>query len=218
MVPVMEPWDGLRHPLPDLYESLRQEVLQGKLSRGRLRLDLVEQSGRVVWQRDGEREFAVRANNETLIGLKWPTYWQLLGQLQDTRVLVCVRDPAEVVTSFAKQPGRLSRGLDYDVAFNRQLNKRLLKRYATDADRRVGLYDEVYSRVLQHADDESVFCVRYERWFEEPEALLGEIGEFLLADLSHPMVRIEAPESRPSHHEASAIRRSSSTAAALGYL
>ncbi len=218
MCTVMEPWAGLQLPPRELFASIREELAGGHLRQGRLRIDRLLADGTVEWQRDGELAHPVEAGPRTLVGVKWPSYWQLLGRLPDTKFLVCLRDPAEVVSSFAAAGGRLARGFDYDTAFTRDLNRRLAADHDDPADRRLGMYDEVYEHALPHLRRPNVLGVRYERWFDDQVGLLREIGAFLGADLSHSPVRIRPPASRPHPRMADRIRRQSRTAARLGYL
>jgi len=217
MVTVMEPWDGLRVAPSELFSSVRGELAGGALARGRLQIDDLRDSGSVAWQRDGERTFSVDATDETVLAVKWPCYWQLLGVLPSTKFIVCVRDPAEVVASFAAKGGRLAQGLEYDVAFNQELNDSLLAAYSTDQARRIGLYDAVYERVLAHAQDPNVLLVRYEHWFQNPSALLEEISAFLNVDVTNSLARITAPSPERDQGEAKRIRATSTTAERLGY-
>lgn len=216
MVTVMEPWDGMRLPPAQLFESVRAELAEGTLRRGRLRVDLVKE-GRVAWQHDGERSFPVDYDAaSTIVGVKWPAYWQLLGRLPDTAFIVCIRDPAEVVTSFERTTGRLSSGLEYDIAFNRALNSALLAEHKDDESRRIALFDAANERILQHLDDDNVCAVRYEQWAADPAGLLSEISAFLNADVTGSAIDIRpSPPVEPDR--AAEIRARSRTAAALGY-
>ncbi len=217
MCTVMEPWAGLQQTPRQLFGSIRDELDAGELRQGRLRIDRLLADGAVEWQRDGEQAYAVEAGPRTLVGVKWPSYWQLLGRLPDTKFLVCLRDPAEVLHSFVHTGGRLARGYDYDTTFTRDFNRRLADRYDDAADRRLGMYDAVYEHALPHLRRSNVLAVRYERWFEEPDAMLREIGDFLGADLGRSRVRIRPPASHPHPQLAARIRRQSRTAARLGY-
>ena len=125
VVTVMEPWDGMRLPPDELFASLRREVATGRLRRGRLDLSALEHDGAVVWCRDGQREHRVDAAPDHLLGVKWPAFWRYLELLPATRFLVCLRDPAATVHSFALVGGRLSEGLDYETPFNRRMNEAL---------------------------------------------------------------------------------------------
>ena len=179
IVTVMEPWDGLRLPPAELFASLRTEIVgTGRLTRGRLDLDALG-DGRVEWQRDGERSFGVEADDGFLLGVKWPTFWQYLDLLPDTRFLVTIRHPVEVISSFQRVGGRLAMGLDYEVPFNAPMNRGLARATDDQAVRRALLYQYVNSRLLPHLGRERVFVVRYERWFQDPDRLRDEISEFL---------------------------------------
>lgn len=105
--------------------------------------------------------------------MKWPTYWQYLDRLTTTRFVVCLRHPVEVVASFARQRGRLSQGLQYDVPFNRDLNAELAAATDDPCERRALLYAHVHSRILPDLSRPNVFVLRYERWFQDPERLSG---------------------------------------------
>lgn len=220
MVTVMEPWEGLREPPSDVFRWLREEVRDGRLPNTRLDLDALESEGRVAWTRAPRSRRGVSADSQAIHAVKWPCFWQLLGASTTVKFLVCVRDPAAVVSSMGCETGRLRLGVDYDVPFNRELNQRLLLAHDDDERRRVALYDEVYTHVLRHANDANVMLVQYERWFEEPITLLAEVSAFLDCDLSAPLVRIRghAPMMRaPGGSDAAEIRAMSLTAAALGY-
>lgn len=214
---VMEPWDGLRLAPLQLFGEIRQELAGGELRRGRLRIDRLLDNGEVLWQRDGENSYDVHVDDGAVVGIKWPTYWQLLGRVTGAKFVVCVRDPAEVVRSFEQQGGRLSQGLEYDVAFNSDLNRALLEQHHTDEARRLGLYDTANERVLRHADEPNVFLARYERWFADPSGLLADLSDFLGVDVTEAPVRIRPPRSVPEERHSSDIRRRSTTAHRLGY-
>ena len=60
VVTVMEPWDALRLPPRDLFESLRAELATtGKLRRGRLDVAALQSAGAVSWLREGEAAYPV---------------------------------------------------------------------------------------------------------------------------------------------------------------
>lgn len=219
IVTVMEPWDGLRLPPADLFGSLREEIqATGRLSRGRLDLKSLLQAGEVRWCRDGERPHPVKVSPNHHLGVKWPTFWQYLDLLPDTRFVVCLRDPREVVASYRRSGGWVARGLDYPVAFNRRMNEYLASASDDDALRRVLLFDYIHQRILPHLDRPNVLPLRYERWFTQPKQVMRELGEFLGLGLDRLPVSIRPP--RPpdlSPRELDLLRRHCSTAGPLGY-
>lgn len=220
-VTVMEPWDALRLPPHELFASLRAELRgTGRLSRGRLDIGDLERSGAVTWCRDGELPHDVPLDDEDfLLGVKLPAFWRYLDRLPDSRFLVCLRHPLEVVRSYEATGGRLREGLDYDVPFNRQMNERLRATTDDPAVRRVLLYDYVHERILPHVDRPNVHIVRYERWFSEPEAQLAEISAFLGVSLDSPRVRLRTPRSagEATAEERELLRSYCRTAPRLGY-
>ncbi|MDH3705249.1 MAG: sulfotransferase [Acidimicrobiia bacterium] len=220
MVTVMEPWDGLRLEPAQLFDSLRQELAGGWLRRGRLDLGALADRGEVAWTAEG-RPQAVQVDDSTLLGVKWPTYWQLLPMLPDTRFVVTVRHPADVVDSFARQPGRLRDGLEYDVAFNRSLNA-ALGTIDSIAERRLALYDAANRTVLEHAHRPNVHIVRYEDWHHDRDGVLHALSRFLNRDLTTSPVRVtdHRPDSRERHDQdglRAAVVDASLTARDLGY-
>lgn len=221
VVTVMEPWDALRLQPQTLFESLRTEILTThQLSRGRLDAGALQQSGSVTWCRDGERPHNLpNLPDDFLLGVKFPAFWRYLELLPDTRFLVCLRHPLEVVRSYEQTGGRLREGQDYDVPFNRVMNQHLLSATEDPAVRRVLLYAYIHQRILPHLDRPNVMAVRYERWFSAPNEQLAEISEFLGVRLDRSMVKLRAPQSRgPANgHESDLLRRHCRTAGALGY-
>ena len=193
---VMEPWDGLRMPPADLFASLRSEINNEQgLARGRLDLDALQQ-GRVRWQGDGARAYPVSVSSGYQLGVKWPTFWQYLELLPHTRFVVTLRDPVEVVSSFARIGGRLAQGLEYDVTFNAELNASLTAATRDPALRAVLLYEYINRRIMPHLDRENVFVVRYQRWFQDADQLLSELSSFLDIPTITPNVIVESPEPR----------------------
>jgi hypothetical protein len=85
--------------------------------------------------------------------------------------------------------------------------------------RRVLLFDHIHRRLVPHLDRPEVLVVRYERWFQDPEALLAEVGSFLDADLSTPSVRVRPPanEGRLDDRSRALLVERCTTADALGY-
>ncbi|HET7325948.1 MAG TPA: sulfotransferase [Nocardioidaceae bacterium] len=220
-VTVMEPWDALRLPPRQLFDSLRSELAEtGVLSRGRLDIGALESDGAVTWCRDGELPRAVETEAaDFLLGVKFPAFWRYLDLLPDTRFLVCLRNPIEVLRSYATTGGRLREGLDYDVPFNREMNDYLLSLTDDWAIRRVLLFDYIHQRLIPHLDRPNVLTVRYERWFSEPEQQLREVSDFLGVELDHTRVRLRPPQSEgpAPPEEIALLRRHCTTAPALGY-
>jgi len=216
MVSVMEPWDGLKLAPERLFSSLRTELDGGQLVRGRLDLDALRIDGSVTWQPDGDRSYTVETTADTLVAVKWPTFWQYLPHLHTTRFLVCVRHPAEVLASFVTQPGRLADGLEYDVAFNRDLNRELGQIAALD-ERRLALYDRVNHTVLEHRHRANVHLVHYEDWQNDTPQVLDRVSDFLGRDLTRSQAVIESPNQSVDQADRAAIASRSTTARALGY-
>jgi hypothetical protein len=219
MVTCMEPWDGMRLTPAELFASLRDEVGKtGKLSRGRLDLQELSRSGRVRWCLEDEAETEVSVESPWLLGVKWPGYWRYLGSLPRTRFLVCLRDPNEVIASFTAMGGRVGEGLQYDTRFNREMNRELLEATSEPALRRVLLFEYVHKRLIPHLARPEVLVVRYERWFDDREALLGDLSRFLGQDITAKHVDIRRPESVAlSRRDSDLIARYCTTAAPLGY-
>jgi hypothetical protein len=216
---VMEPWDGMRLAPADLFTSIRDEIARtGWLRRGRLDVAALNSKGEVRWGRDGEFPHAVAASRDYLLGIKWPAFYRYLALLPRTKFLVCLRHPVEVINSYSRQGGRLRHGLEYDIAFNKKMNGHL--RSATDQDsvRRILLYDYVNLQLAPYIRRPNVFVVRYERWFEDKDRLLQELGRFLGTDLRPGAAVIRRP--RPVDIPASdleLIQRHCTSAAVLGY-
>jgi Sulfotransferase family len=218
-VTVMEPWDGMRHPPADLFRSLREEIDQrGRLSRGKLDIDALASDGEVRWRSEGRSTTPVTTVENYVLGVKWPAFWRYLELLPATRFIVCVRHPVEVIASFKRVGGRLGQGLEYDTAFNRRMNAEL-RSTRNLALRRVRLYDYIHSRILPHLNRSNVLTVRYEQWFSDPGRVLGEIGDFLGADLGTSRAAIRPREAQPSldEGELELIRQECQTASPLGY-
>ncbi len=216
---VMEPWDGMRLTPAQLFASLRHELATtGRLARGKLDVAALVARGKVAWAPEGETAADVAYEAATKVGVKWPAWWQLLPQLPETRFLVCLRNPLAVISSFKNQGGRLARGLEYDIAFNRVLNLGLQAGATTDAERRIALYDRVHETLLPHLDRPNVLIVRYERWATDPEGQVADIAAFLGVDVGAgpAAIRPEGPVSLPPG-EIALIRETCRTGAALGY-
>jgi sulfotransferase family protein len=217
-VTLSEPWDGLRIPPAALFGSLREEIRTGLVRRGRLDVHVLER-GEVRWGRDGEFPHRVDVDAEFALGVKWPVFWRYLDLLPRTKFLICVRHPSEVIASFVSTTGRLAEGLDYDVPFNRDMNRFL--RAATDDPhvRPALLYEYVASRLALHLGDPNVFVVGYERWFSDREGLMRDVGRFLGIEvgLGYPAIR---PPRSSGHREselARLVELHCPSAVALGY-
>jgi hypothetical protein len=218
VVTVMEPWDALRLLPAELFRSLRAEMMAGSLNRGRLDLESLERDGAVVWHRDRERTHPVTISETTAVGVKFPAFWRYLSRLPSAKFLVCLRDPAEVVGSYAGTNGRLAQGLEYDVPFNAAMNEHLLATTDDVLERQIEMYDYIHEQVLPHLARPNVLPIRYERWFEEPRNVIDEISTFLHVDAARPRPVIRrrsanARDSRLDHYVRSRCR----TAHALGY-
>lgn len=215
----LEPWDGMRLPPQQLFASLRQEIEQtGKLSRGRLEPKALA-SRSVAWKRDGEVVIPLHVASDYLMGVKWPGFWRYLNLLPNTKFLVCVRHPVDVIRSFAKTGGRLAQGLEYDVAFHRRMNQELERSTSRPEVRRALLYEIIASHLVPHLGRPQVFTVRYEQWSQDPSQLLEQISDFL--GLTPPLtlsVDIDAPGVRGDDEvTADLVRRYCPSAAPLGY-
>lgn len=219
-VTVMEPWDGMRLAPAELFASLRREIDDTRaLRRGRLRLDALQRDGSVRWQRDGEITHPVTVGDGYLLGVKWPAFWRYLDLLPSTRFVVCLRHPADMIASFRTTGGRLAEGLDYDIAFNRSMNRALRAATPNPTLRRILLHEYVMARILPHLSRANVYALRYERWFSEPAEMLDELGRFLDADLSAPRVAIRPSPGEPdlSSEEWALLKEHCSSAEATGY-
>jgi hypothetical protein len=220
VVTVMEPWDGMRLPPDELFASLRAEIAGGSLQRGRLDVAALEARGEVGWCRDGEITSPVPTSPGFRLGVKWPAFWRYLDLLPETQFVVCLRHPVETISSYKRQGGRLGEGLDYDVEFNREMNRELTAATADAAVRRVLLYDYINTRVVPHLDRPNVFTLRYERWFDDRKRLLDELGAFLGVDLSSSRAVIRrppAPEANLDERELALIEQYCGSTDALGY-
>ncbi|MEZ4322080.1 MAG: hypothetical protein R3F61_31700 [Myxococcota bacterium] len=114
---------------------------------------------------------------------------------------------------------RVQEGFDYDTAFNREQNHIVGERAATSALRRIELFDYVHERLLPHLDRPNVFVLRYERWFDDRDRLLAELGGFLGTDLSDCPVRVEKRDGRRvmDNDDREFVLRHSRMAHLLGY-
>ncbi|GAA2612712.1 sulfotransferase [Actinomadura fulvescens] len=211
-----EPWDGMRMPPATLFGSLRRELRTGRLGRGRLDVPHLLAEHEVRWTEDGERPVRVMVDDGHLLGVKWPAFWRYLPLLPDTKFLVCLRHPYEVVHSFEYSSPTLREGYDYDTAFNRALNARLAEHPDT-AVRRVKLYDAVNAEILRHLGRRNVLPVRHERWYSEPDALVDEVAGFLGVELAPGLVRLRRPRGGDAPEVRDLVRTHCTTAHALGY-
>jgi hypothetical protein len=217
VVTCMEPWDGMRMPVAELMRSLHAELESGMLGRGRLDVDALDRSGVVRWIRDGEQRFPITAGADVRLGVKWPAFWRYLPLLDRSRFLVCVRHPADVMASFVHTGGRLAQGLEYDIVFNRDMNRWLRRTTRQPAVRRALMWEYINSRLVPFLDRANVKVVRYERWFADPEVLLGEVGDFLGVELSGSRVDLQRPEPRADEETSRLVREYCPTASVLGY-
>jgi hypothetical protein len=216
---VMDPWDGVQMPPAALFASLRDEIdSTGGLVRGRLDIEALESHGHVRWSREMSRRVAVQTDRTYLLGVKWPVFWRYLDLLPNTRFLVCLRHPYEVISSYRRSGGRLALGLEYDIAFNRKMNQELEASTGDMALRRVHLFDYIHERVIPHLLRSNVLVIRYERWFTESHRVIQELQAFLGVDLDPSRVVIRRPRVPPQpESERALIRAHCSTAEALGY-
>jgi hypothetical protein len=220
VITVSEPWDGLRLAPADLFSSIRAEIAgSGALRRGRLDVEHLERTGEVVWGRDGEIEVRPAVSSSYLLGVKWPAFWRYLPILPETKFLVCLRKPRDVITSCRDHGGDLRRGLDYQCAFNRTMNAELRAATTDHALRRVLLYEYINDRLMPYLDRPNVFVVRYERWFGERDRMVSEIADFLGMRLGPGLPAIREPRGAvdATPHEIALIEEHCDVAGALGY-
>jgi hypothetical protein len=220
VVTVMEPWDGMRMLPADLFASLRNEIVNtGRLTRGRLDVDALISEGSVRWCQEARTSHTIQPDGNYCLGVKWPAFWRYLELLPNSKFVVCLRHPIEVIHSFKRAGGRLALGLNYDTAFNRSMNEYLLMVTDDVALRRVLLFDYIHSKLLPHLTRTNVFVVRYERWFTEREALTAELGTFLNVKLQVGRPTIQHPKSEPrlDPYEMALLSEHCTTAHHLGY-
>ncbi len=215
-ITVVEPWAGMRLPPQALFEHVRST--RGDIRIGTLDFAALMEKQRVVRCPEGTSTVNVAYDDETLMGIKWPSFVQYLPLLPNTRFVVCLRHPFEVIASMAAQGGGLREGQDYALPFNRRMNQAIRHRTNVPALRRIELFDYVHERILPYLEAPNVFVLRYERWWSDPQRLLSEVGAFLGADLSQPNVQVaQRGEVRLSSAERALITRHSRTAHRLGY-
>jgi hypothetical protein len=220
VVTVMEPWDGMRFPPAALFSSLRREIDEtGRLTRGRLDTRALTVEGKVEWRREGFIQELQDLHETYLLGVKWPGFWRYLDLLPNTKFLVCVRHPAEVIASFKTAGGRVAEGLNYDTRFNRSMNEYLSTATNDVAVRRILLFDYIHTRILPHIGKSNVFVVRYDRWFTKRELLMEELSDFLGVPLKvgHPRIRPPRSGPDPAGEEMTLLRRYCTTSEQLGY-
>jgi hypothetical protein len=219
VITAMEPWDGMKLPPAELFASLRAEVDEsGRLERGKLDLKALDEEGAVRWRHERSAPVALDAGADYLLGVKWPAFWRYLELLPETRFIVCLRHPYGTISSFKRVGGRLSEGLDYEIAFNRRMNDALVEATPDLELRRVLLYEYVNSRILPHLDRPSVLPLKYESWFSEPQEVLEQVNAFLGLELSDVRPAIREPSSPEiSERERTLIKEHCRSTEALGY-
>ncbi len=219
VVTVMEPWDAFRLAPADLFRSLRTEMATtGQISCGRLDVAALEEEGAVRWQRDGERAVDVTYGEDTVVVAKMPVFWRYLDRLPETRFIVCVRNPIEVISSYARVGGRLAEGLDYDIPFNSKMNQSLLAQTDDALLRQIAMFDYVADRLIPHLTRSNVHVVRYEDWATDALGQMATLGEFLGVELGPLRVSIRSGETpEPDAETAALIAQNCRTAGALGY-
>lgn len=216
---VIEPWDGMRLPPAQLFNSLREEIDRtGNTARGK-QVDALRSDGEVLLRREGPQRAPVATGDDYVLGVEWAAFWRYLDLLPTTRFLVCLRHPVEVIASFKRKGGALGQGHDYEIAFNRKMNTEL-KRISDVRLRRIRMYDYINSRILPHLSRPEVLPIRYERWFSEPELVQSEISDFLDTDVMRPETLVKRPPEvgvELGRRELALIREQCRTAEALGY-
>lgn len=220
IITVNEPWDAMRLAPDRLFASLRKEISStGTLGRGTLDIPLLISQGRIRRIPEDHRPDAVSMQDATFLGVKWPGYFRLIPLLPETKFLVCVRDPLEVIASFKAIGGSVGRGLDYDTRWNRQMNTTLRRATRDRAMRRVLLFDYVHGLLIPLLEQPNVLVVRYEEWFSEPRRQLQRIADFLGCPVREGPVRLRAESkvSALSSDEVELIRARCRTAGSLGY-
>ena len=179
VVTVMEPWDTMRLPPAELFRSLRAELAAGILRRGRLDIDALLGPARSFWCSDGACPSEVATTDTTLLGVKFPAFWQYLDLLPNTKFLVsgartCCYGPllragrgaarTAVWTTGSLQPA------PEPVAAGALRHRRCSPSRSVDT---------INLKVLEHADRANVHLVRYENWGADEAAQMHEISRFL---------------------------------------
>lgn len=220
-VALVEPWLGLVLPPAELFAEVRRRLRHDGAIGGRLDLDRLRAEGSTDWVEDRARPVEPRPDADSvLVGIKWPTYWQLLPHLPDTRFVVCVRHPHKVVASMVGARGDLRDGLDHEIPFNAGVNAELRRATRWRAERRALLYERIVAGILPHLERPNVFLVRYERWSTDAPRLLAELSDFLGVDLTEPLVRLDRGPGRPprlTRRDRAAVAALCPSARALGY-
>ena len=197
VVTVMEPWDGMRLVPADLFASLRREIREtGQLRRGKLDVAALREQRKVKWQAEGATPAEVKVNGDFSLGVKWPAFWRYVELLPDTKFVVCVRHPAEVVQSFEQQGERLAQGYMYDTRFNLRMHAELRAATDDDAERRILLYKYISDRLIPHLERPNVHVVRYESWLEDPDTTLRALCEFLGLPKLQPTVSLRSAKAK----------------------
>ena len=220
IITVMEPWDGMRLPPAELFASLRKEIEEtGALRRGKLDIPVLMEKGFVRWRQEGDSIPHINVSSDFLLGVKWVAYWRYLELLPETKFLVCTRHPFDVINSCKSHGGRLAQGMEYDTAFNRNMNQELTAATRHNDLRRILLYNYVNERIYPHLSQRNVFVVPYQRWFKDPEALLSELSAFLGVQLGSGTAVIRQPNNKPklSSKEISLIKQHCKIPEPLGY-
>jgi len=220
MVAVTEPWDAMRLAPADLFRSLRREITTTRaLTRGTLDVGALLAKGVVNRVEESRSSTPVVVVDDFTLFVKWPSFHRYAPLLPQTKFLVCVRHPFEVISSFKKQGGSLKKGLDYPTAFHASMNARLKGETWRHSLRRVRLFDVVHEEILAISALPNVHIVRYERWFSEADAARDELSRFLGIPIAKgpASLRPPKPELLLSDDERDLIRRACTTAARLGY-
>jgi hypothetical protein len=216
LVTVMEPWDGLRLEPARLFETLRSEIASGVLTSGRLDLEALDR-GKVSWRSEDEMSYPIAVDDDYSLGVKWPTFWQYLDLLPNTRFLITIRHPSSVIASFEQTKGRLAQGFDYDVPFNNRMNSYLASVTDDDEVRRVLLYEYVNSRIIPHLERPNVLVVPYERWHDDASSLMEEISAFLDVSITSQIEILPRPVEDHPNRMMEMIVEHAPSARGLGY-